>query len=521
MKSRTRTKTTREANPYVVAVRRRRPRILSAVVVLGLVLASGCSSGGDDVVDTGGSANIVGGPSRVVATLKLADYGRDMQVISARGYDIAGVDLDASEVDLVVEHATMTALRNEGFDVVRSKEVPLELEEPAERGLTTNYKAPGDVEALIQDYAARFPELAAAKSIGKSSQGRDIWVLRITKNVGAAHDPAKPVILFNGAHHARELMSVEVPFDTIDTLLNGYGTDPKITHWVDANEIWVMPMLNVDGSNQVFTHDTMWRKNAKGCPASGTCASHTGVDINRNYPYGWASCNGSSSSTRADDYHGPSAASEPETNAMMKLVADIRPVFDISYHSYSEVVLYPYGCRGQHVPSQAVVSDFAQKMAAKLPSDDSPGRNYRPGTPWELLYSADGGDMDWMYHEYQVMAYAIEINGTRQGFQPSFSTWRQKTVTKLRGAWQLMLDRVDGPGVRGIVHDVAGAQVEVTPASGTTSPTESRAVNPDGSFHIVTLPGTYKVTVTAPGHSAYTQTVTVGDTRADLDIRLP
>lgn len=502
---------------------RSRIGILSAVVITGLVLASGCSSGdAPESARSGESADITGGPTRVVATLKLADYGRDMQVISARGYDIAGVDLDANEVDLVVEHATMKALRNEGFDVVRSKEVPLELEVPADRGLTSSYKAPGDVEALIQNYAASFPEIAAARSIGKSSQGRDIWVLRITKNAQAPHDPSKPVILFNGAHHARELMSVEVPVDTIDTLLNGYGTDPKITHWVDANEIWVMPMLNVDGSNQVFTHDTMWRKNAKGCPASGTCASHTGVDINRNYPYGWASCNGSSSSTRADDYHGPSAASEPETNAMMKLVADIRPVFDISYHAYSEVVLYPYGCQGQHVPSQAVVSDFAQKMASKLPSDDSPSRNYRPGTPWELLYSADGGDMDWMFHEYQVMAYAIEINGARQGFQPAFATWRQKTVTKLRGAWQLMLDRVDGPGVRGVVHEMpAGTQVEVAAAPGTTAVTQSRPVNPDGSFHVVTLPGTYKVTVTAPGHAAFAQTVTIAAARANLDIRLP
>lgn len=131
-----------------------------------------------------------------------------------------------------------------------------------------------------------------------------------------------------------------------------------------------MPMLNVDGSNQVFTHDTMWRKNAKGCPASGTCASHTGVDINRNYPYGWASCNGSSSSTRADDYHGPSAASEPETNAMMKLVADIRPVFDISYHAYSEVAALPVRLPG---PARTVAGgrlDFAQKMASKLPSNN-------------------------------------------------------------------------------------------------------------------------------------------------------
>lgn len=493
-----------------------------AVVVTAILMASGCSSAGDD---PGGSseARDTSGDGRVVATVKLADYGRDMPMLTARGHDVAGVDLEASEVDLVVDTGTVQLLRAEGFRVVRTSPVPQGTAGPErDFAATGSYKQPADVEALVHDYAARFPRLAAASSIGKSNQGRDIWAVRITKDAQAAHDPSKPVVLYNGAHHARELMSVEVPLDTIETLLAGYGTDPKITHWVDANEIWVVPMVNVDGSNQVFTHDTMWRKNAKGCPASGTCASHTGVDINRNYPYGWASCNGSSSSSRADDYHGPSAGSEPETNAMMKLVGQIRPVFDISYHAYSEVVLYPYGCAGQHVPSQAVISDIAGKMASKLPADDSPGRTYRSGTPWELLYSADGGDLDWQYHEHRVLAYGIEINGTRQGFQPSFSAWRQKTVTKLRAAWQLLLERLDGSGVRGVVREVpAGAKVEVAPAPGTTAATESRLVNPDGSFHVVTLPGTYLVTVSAPGHAAFTQTVTVADARVNLDITVP
>lgn len=488
-----------------------------------MVVASGCSSA--DPVDAPANTADLTGDARIIATLKLADYGRDIQVLRERDYDVAGVNLAENEVDLVIDAKTARQLANEGFQVVRSTAVPSSPSSNRDFIEGASYKAPADVEALIHDYAARFPELATVESIGKSGQNRDIWAIRITKDAQSPHDPKKPVILFNGAHHARELMSVEVPIDTIDTLLTGYGNDPKITHWVDSNEIWVMPQFNVDGSNQVFTHDPMWRKNASGCPATGTCASHSGVDINRNYPYGWNSCHGSSSSRSADDYHGPSAASEPETNAMMGFVGKIRPVFDISYHSYSEVVLYPYGCQGQHTPSQAIMSDFAQKMAAKLPTDDSPTRNYRPGTPWELLYSADGGDMDWMYHEYNVMAFAIEINGTRQGFQPSFGTWRQKTVTKMRGAWELMLDRVDGSGVRGLVPAelAAGAQVEVAPTGASVSsstPAVTRPVNPDGSFHIVTLPGTYKVTVSAPGHTAFVQNVTVADTRVDLAVAL-
>src|SRR5262249_25141832 len=141
----------------------------------------------------------------------------------------------------------------------------------------------------------------------------------------AQHSPNKPVILFNGMHHAREVMSPEVALDTIEQLLTKYGTDASITHWVDANEIWVVPMLNVDGNNKVWTYDNYWRKNTRGCPASGTCSSGTGVDINRNYPYAWGSCNGSSGSPSSDTYRGPSAGSEPETNVLMNHVAATRP----------------------------------------------------------------------------------------------------------------------------------------------------------------------------------------------------
>lgn len=342
-----------------------------------------------------------------------------------------------------------------------------------------------------------------------------MWALAIGNP--ATPEP-KPHVLFNAAHHAREVMTVEVVLDTAETLLSGYGTDPRITHWVDANEIWLVPMVNPDGSHRVAGGQTMRRKNTNGCPASGSCASNTGVDINRNYAYGWGSCNGSSSRPSAEDYRGPSAGSEAETRAMMGLVDRVRPVFDLSYHSYSEMVLYPYGCSGQYSATRAVFDTIGREMASRLPADDSPSRTYRPGTPWELLYSADGGDMDWMHHDFNVVAFAIELNGTRQGFRPNYAQWRTKTVTKARAAWQLLLDRLDAGGVRGVVRTpsgvtVADARVEIT-GGGVT---QTRPVNPDGSFHVVLLPGTYRVTVAAPGHAALTNEITVGATRVDLD----
>jgi carboxypeptidase T len=487
------------------------------VVSLGMgILASGCSS--SRLEEESSATAAISKDERSIATLRLDDYAGQMSLLATRGYDIAGVDIHASEVDLVVSRQELLLLEQQGFRLVREQAVP-----SVGATLRGEYRAPEDIDALVHDYAERYPGLTSLTSIGRSNEGRDIWALQIAKDA-AHHAARKPAILFNASHHARELMTVEVALDTIDTLLTSYGTDAKVTHWVDTNEIWVVPMLNVDGNHRVWTDSTAWRKNARGCPATGSCRPSTGVDINRNYPAGWGSCNGSSDRPGAEDYRGPTPASEPETQAMMGLVDRIRPVFDISYHSYSELVLYPYGCKNQYVPSRALVEDIGAKMAARLPGDEN-GRPYKAGTPWELLYSADGGDMDWMYNTFAVVPFAIELNSSRQGFRPSFATWRTKTVTKARAAWQLLLDRLDGSAVRGVAHTadgtiVAGAKVEVVPQSGPVG-TQLRTVNPDGSFHVVLLPGSYRVTVTAPEHAAVVTTVSVADTRVDLDVVLP
>lgn len=480
-----------------------------AAVLTVIAFASGCSTGSESSDGSTTSADATNPDDRIIVSVESKDFGGDITSFRHRGFDIAGVNLHKSEIDLIVDSAMAAQLQSEGYTFRQTKQALAKGHGTALSG----YKQPADVETLIKGYASKHPDIAAAESIGKSGQGRDIWALKITKDASAAHDPSKPVILYNGAHHAREVMSVEVPLDTIDTLLNGYGTDAKVTHWVDSNEIYVMPMFNVDGSNQVFTNDNMWRKNTKGCAASGKCASGTGVDINRNYPYQWAGCQGSSTQKSADDYHGTAAGSEVETQAMMNFVGNIRPVFDISYHTYSEIVLWPYGCDGQHTPEQAVFADIGNKMAGLLPSDDSSSQKYTAGTPWETLYSTDGDDMSWMYHQYGVYAYAIEVNGNNEGFQPSFTTWRTKTVNKLRPAWELLLDRVDQSGIRGVVADVP-ANATVTVGS------NSRPVNPDGSFHFITEPGTYTVTVSAPGHTSFTKSVTVAATRVDLAVTL-
>jgi hypothetical protein len=259
-------------------------------------------------------------------------------------------------------------------------------------------------------------------------------------------------------------------------------------------------MLNVDGNNIVWTQDNMWRKNARGT---------NGVDINRNYPYQWNTCNGSSSDETADDYRGPSAASEPETNVLMNFVKAIHPVFSISYHSYSEIVIYPYGC-GTHTETADVVEPLGKQMAALIPADSGSG-TYTAGLAPDLLYPVDGDDIDWMYHEAHVIPFVIEVNSDAQGFQPGFDDWREKTVTKVRPAWELLLDRLDHASIRGQVTTASRAgSVHVEGLSERF--VQTYPVRADGSFHAILNPGNYRVSV-----GGITRTVHVNDSRVNLN----
>jgi hypothetical protein len=182
----------------------------------------------------------------------------------------------------------------------------------------------------------------------------------------------------------------------------------------------------------------------------------------------------------------------------MNLVKAIRPVFDISYHSYSELVIYPFGCRGKNTPQGSMVKEVGQELARKLPKDGGSGF-YTPGTSWEILYSVDGGDIDWMYGAYNVLPYVIELSSRSEGFQPSYKKWRDRTVKKARAAWSHILDRVEGPGLRGYVQTARRSKAEIAVAlkslDNPSMETQVRRINPDGTFHMVLAPGSYQMTL--------------------------
>lgn len=403
------------------------------------------------------------------ASYKTNDYKKLMGKLHELEIDVAGVDYKNSIIDVLLNSEELSLLIEKNLEPEIHWVNGVSLNNFVDEG----YKTSKEVEEFLKEMSRSYSDIAELVEIGKSVEGRSIWALKISDDV-AVKDLTEPSILFNSMHHAREIMSPEVSIDIIEYLLQGYSTDSKVKAWVDSNEIWVIPMLNVDGNSKVWNGDSMWRKNTR---------NGYGVDLNRNYPFNWNSCNGSSGFQFSPTYRGPKPASEPETQALMTLVEKIKPVFDISYHSYSELVLYPYGCKNDTSGSNDSMEIIGKELGAVL--------GYEAGTPWEILYEADGSDIDWMLGEHQVIPYVIELNSRSEGFQPSYSSTRDKTVKLNRKAWQLLLDRLNGPGLRGVLPNFSGqAYVKVFKGSQLI---QNYRVNPDGSFHIILSPGDYRV----------------------------
>jgi len=240
--------------------------------------------------------------------------------------------------------------------------------------------------------------IARTYIIGNTHEGRDIWAVKISDY--PSEDEGEPGALFLGCHHAREWISVEVPLYIAQYLTDNYYIDKDVKHLVDNCEIWIVPVVNPDGYECSRITDRLWRKNRRD-NGDGTF----GVDLNRNYGHmwGWA---GSSGKTSAWNYRGPSAFSEPESQAVRDLVLahDFRIL--MSYHSYGQQTLMPWGYTRNPCPDDFPMSTMSLKMRNLI--QETSGATYRDW--WDsggYLVAGDTGD--WSYGELGVYSFGIEL----------------------------------------------------------------------------------------------------------------
>lgn len=99
---------------------------------------------------------------------------------------------------------------------------------------------------LCRATSARYPNLTALYSIGKSVQGRDLWVMVVSSSP-YEHMVGKPDVKYIGNIHGNEPVGKEMLLHMIQYLVSSYATDPYIRWLLDNTRIHILPSMNPDG----------------------------------------------------------------------------------------------------------------------------------------------------------------------------------------------------------------------------------------------------------------------------------
>lgn len=294
-----------------------------------------------------------------------------------------------------------------------------------------------EVVEKLQSLHQTYGNITELFSIGKTVEGRTVYAMRVS---GVLESKDMPGIAFMGGHHSREHLSVDVPLRQLDHLLKEYvDGNPRIIALLNTRDIYYIPAVNPDGLEYDIADGKYkaWRKNRKKND-NGTY----GVDLNRNYSFGWGT-GGSSKSPSSDTYMGTSPFSEPETQNIKNFIEQRQNInIVLSFHTFSELILYPWGGKSTGVDVEAdrkVFETMAQTMAT--------WNKYTPMQASEL-YVASGDTCDWAYGVHKIFCFTFELDpknawGT-SGFYPGASVI-PVVVQKNLEPILYMIDLADNP----------------------------------------------------------------------------
>jgi len=286
-------------------------------------------------------------------------------------------------------------------------------------------------------------DIMSMVSYGKTYEGRNIWLVKISDNVELDED--EPEILFIGAHHGDEWPSFEVliyfirhivenykkentdddedgrinedPIDGFDNdddgLVDEDPSEDRVRDAINNTQIYLFPMLSPDGAEY---GDSGSRKNR--VPNHGPFGykkeiTSYGVNLNRNYGYNWIlyyffplrfhffSCVLDSSF----NYRGPHPFSENETKAVKYFVENQNISLSLSYHSHSEVMFFPWYHTSKKSPHEEIFISIGENM--------SNINKYRLITGGDYIIPRLGGTLgtyeNWAYGKHNIISFTMEL----------------------------------------------------------------------------------------------------------------
>ncbi|WP_370879182.1 M14 family metallopeptidase [Streptosporangium lutulentum] len=404
-------------------------RLTVAVTVMGL-LCFGMTGAGASAEPQPNGQYKVQGPSDA----------RQRSAIAATG---AAIDqVDSASIVVTATEAEVAEIKRLGYTVTKIAK-PLSPRGPGDRAdfppADSGYHNYAELTAAVNQIVADHPAIARKISYGTSYEGRDLMAVKISDNVGT--DENEPEVLFTHHQHAREHLTVEMALYLLNQLTDGYGSDSRITNLVNGREIWIMPDLNPDGGEYDIANGSYrsWRKNRQ--PNAGS--SSVGTDLNRNWAYQFGCCEGSSDSTSSETYRGTAGESAPEVKAVAdwvrsRVVGGVQQITShIDWHTYGELVLWPYGYTSDDIASGLTQDD---RDALEALGQSMASTNGYTSQQANDLYITDGSIGDWMWGTYKIFSYTFEMypTGASPGFYPPDEQIVPQTSRNREAAFRLL-----------------------------------------------------------------------------------
>lgn len=370
-----------------------------------------------------------------------ADYDKGYLVFELQPREIATLQRFGFRIEPAPEYV---AMRNQFLDQIQQAADARERAGLSAADVTIqsipNYSCYETVEetfAAAQQFATDHPTLAQWLDVGDSWQktvGQGGYDMRVLKITNTAVPGPKPKLLVTSAIHAREYTTAPVALEFARWLINGYGTNADATWIVDHHEVHLLLQANPDGRKKAEA-GLSWRKNTDTAYCGATSNSR-GADMNRNFSFSWNSTNGqgSSGSQCNETYRGPSAASEPETQAIEAYVRSLWPDrrgtgssdpapadtsgVHVDIHSYAQLVLWPWGNTSAPSGNATALQTLGRRLAW-----------FNGYTPEQSvgLYPTDGTSDGPSYGELGVAAFTIEQGSS---FFEGCSTYTSSTKPK-------------------------------------------------------------------------------------------
>ena len=401
--------------------------LLSLFVLISMLLGMVSSAAATPISSSPTMQQTSPPPTSVVARVYFTSR-EELNQLASR-YDILQVDQVQSFAYILLSAEEFTSLQQAGYriEVDEAKTKLLNQPQMALPGQGPDsipgypcYRTVEETYTDIQDISSAYPDLTELFDIGDSWDkatpggltGYDILALRLTnENIGEVAD--KPTFFLMAEIHAREYVTAEAAMRYAELLVNSYGIDPDITWLLDYFRVYIVTMTNPDG-RKLAEAGNWWRKNVDsddGCNDPGSW----GTDLNRNHSFKW-NMGGSDDYPCGETYHGPTAGSEPEVQAIEDFVRTLFPdqrgpgdndpaptdttgVF-ITLHSYSQLVLWPWGWTSSPAPNSTQLQTLGRHLAYF--------NGYNPQQSYQL-YQTSGTSDEFAYGELGIAGYTFEM----------------------------------------------------------------------------------------------------------------